>query len=149
MAATIRRARPGDAPVVAGFNIALARETEEVTLDPAVIGPGVAAILADPSKGLYFVAEEDGRVVGQTMVTFEWSDWRNGNLWWIQSVYVEERARGAGVFRSLYAEVKKEARKAGARGIRLYVFDGNKRAQEVYARLGMEDGHYRVMEEIF
>jgi len=149
MAPIIRRARPGDGPTVAAFNIALAKETEEVTLDPAVIGPGVAAVLADESKGLYFVAEIDGRVVGQTMVTFEWSDWRDGFLWWIQSVYVEAAARESGVFKALHARVKEEARRAGAVGIRLYVFDGNTRAQKVYARLGMKDGHYRVLEEMF
>jgi GNAT superfamily N-acetyltransferase len=149
MASVIRRARPGDAETVVRFNIALALETEAVVLDPAVIGPGVAAALADPGKGLYFVAEVGGRVVGQTMVTYEWSDWRNGFLWWIQSVFVEEGAREGGVFKALHARVKEEARKAGAVGIRLYVFDGNTRAQKVYARLGMKDGHYRVLEEMF
>ncbi len=149
MAPVIRRARPADAPVLADFNVALAKETEDHVLDPAVIGPGVAAILADPAKGHYFVAEIGGRVVGQTMVTFEWSDWRNGFLWWIQSVYVEPAARESGVFKALHARVKEEARAAGAVGIRLYVFDGNARAQKVYARLGMRDGRYRVLEEMF
>jgi GNAT superfamily N-acetyltransferase len=149
MAPSIRRGRPADAPVIAGFNVALAKETEDHHLRPEVIGPGVEAILADPSKGFYLVAEAGGRVVGQTMVTFEWSDWRNGFLWWIQSVYVEPAAREGGVFKALHARVKEEARKAGAVGIRLYVFDGNERAQKVYARLGMKDGRYRVLEEIF
>jgi len=149
MAPTIRRARPGDAPVIVGFNIALATETEDHVLDPAIIGPGVAAALADPAKCLYFVAEDGGRIVGQTMVTYEWSDWRNGFLWWIQSVYVEAAAREGGVFKALHARVVEEARKAGAVGIRLYVFDGNTRAQKVYARLGMKDGRYRVLEEMF
>jgi len=149
MAPAIRRARPADAAVIAGFNVALAKETEDHHLEPSVIGPGVAAILADPAKGHYFVAEIDGRVVGQTMVTFEWSDWRNGFLWWIQSVYVEAGARESGVFKALHARVKEEARRAGAVGIRLYVFDGNTRAQKVYARLGMKDGRYRVLEEMF
>jgi len=149
MAPVIRRARPGDAPVIAAFNVALAKETEDHALDPAVIGPGVAAALSDPARCHYFVAEDGGRVVGQTMVTFEWSDWRNGWIWWIQSVYVEAAARESGVFRALHARVKEEARKAGAVGLRLYVFDGNTRAQKVYARLGMEEGHYRVLEEMF
>ncbi len=146
---TIRRARPEDAGTVAAFNIALAKETEDVILDPAVIGPGVRAALADPVRCLYFVAEIGGRVVGQTMVTFEWSDWRNGFLWWIQSVYVVPEAREKGVFKALHARVVEEAREAGAVGIRLYVFDGNERAQRVYARLGMKDGHYRVLEQMF
>jgi len=149
MAPVIRRARPGDAPVIAGFNVALAKETEDHVLDPAVIGPGVAAILADPAKGFYFVAESDGRIVGQTMVTFEWSDWRNGFLWWIQSVYVAREVREKGVFKALHARVVEEARMAGAVGIRLYVFDENRRAQEVYRRLGMRDGRYRVLEQMF
>lgn len=149
MSATIRRARPDDATVVTRFNIALAKETEDHALDPAVIGPGVAAALADPAKALYFVAEDGGRIVGQTMVTWEWSDWRNGFLWWIQSVYVEPGHRETGVFKSLHARVREEARRAGAVGIRLYVFDGNTRAQAVYARLGMKDGRYRVLEEMF
>jgi len=146
---TIRRARPEDAGTVAAFNIALAKETEDVILDPAVIGPGVRAALADPVRCLYFVAEIGGRVVGQTMVTYEWSDWRNGFLWWIQSVYVVPEAREKGVFKALHARVVEEAREAGAVGIRLYVFDGNERAQRVYARLGMKDGHYRVLEQMF
>jgi GNAT superfamily N-acetyltransferase len=149
MAPTIRRARPGDAATIAAFNAALAKETEDVFLDPAVIGPGVAAVLSDPAKGLYWVGEVGGRIVGQTMVTFEWSDWRNGNLWWIQSVYVEPASRESGVFKALHARVVEEARAAKAVGIRLYVFDGNVRAQKVYARLGMKDGHYRVIEQMF
>lgn len=143
----IRRGVPADAPTLARFNTLLAAETEDHRLDPAVIGPGVAAVLADPSKGLYFVAEEGGRVVGQTMVTFEWSDWRNGTIWWIQSVYVEAAARKRGVFKALHARVLEEARKAGVVCVRLYVFDGNTRAQQVYARLGMHDARYRVLEQ--
>ena len=145
----VRSARPDDAPVVERFNAALAKESEDVVLDPAVLGPGVRAALGDPERCLYFVAEEGGRVVGQTMVTYEWSDWRNGWLWWIQSVYVEPGARERGVFRALHARVVEEARRAGAVGIRLYVFDGNRRAQEVYLRLGMKDGRYRVLEQMF
>jgi GNAT superfamily N-acetyltransferase len=149
MTIAIRRARTEDAGTVAAFNIALAKETEDVVLDPAVIGPGVRAALGDPARCLYFVAEAEGEVVGQTMVTYEWSDWRNGFLWWIQSVYVVAGAREKGVFKALHARVVEEARKAGAVGIRLYVFDGNTRAQKVYARLGMKDGHYRVLEQMF
>jgi GNAT superfamily N-acetyltransferase len=149
MAPSIRRARPGDAEVLAAYNVALAKETEDVVLDPAVIGPGVRAVLADPARGIYFVAEEGGEVVGQTMITYEWSDWRNGFLWWIQSVYVAPGAREKGVFKALHGHIEAEARKAGAAGIRLYVFDGNERAQKVYARLGMRDGRYRVLEQMF
>ncbi len=148
MSIAIRRGVPADASVVARFNTLLASETEDHHLDPAVIGPGVAAVLGDPSKGLYFIAESGGSVVGQTMVTFEWSDWRNGTIWWIQSVYVEASAREHGVFKALHARVLEEARKAGAVAVRLYVFDGNTRAQQVYARLGMKDAKYRVLEQL-
>jgi len=145
---SVRPARPDDAPVIAAFNRALARESEEHDLDPAVIGPGVEAVLADASKGRYFVAEEGGRVVGQTMVTFEWSDWRNGMLWWIQSVYVAPESRGKGAFKLLHGRIVEEARIAGVVGIRLYVFEPNARAREVYRRLGMRDAGYRVLEQM-
>jgi GNAT superfamily N-acetyltransferase len=145
----VRPARTDDAAVIAAFNVALAKETEDVALAPEVIGPGVEAALGDPARSLYFVAEEEGRVVGQTMVTYEWSDWRNGFLWWIQSVYVAPVAREKGVFKALHARVVEEARRAKAVGIRLYVFDENRRAQEVYRRLGMKDGRYRVLEQMF
>ena len=146
---TIRRGVPADAPTVAAFNIALAKETEDHALDPAVIGPGVLAALSDPARSLYFVAEDGGRLLGQTMVTFEWSDWRNGNLWWIQSVFVAPDARERGVFKALHARVVEEARAARAVGLRLYVFEENARAQEVYRRLGMKDARYRVIEQMF
>ena len=149
MSFTIRRGTPADAPTVAAFNIHMAKETEDHDLDPAVIRPGVEAALADPARSLYFVAEEGGRLLGQTMVTYEWSDWRNGFLWWIQSVYVAPDARERGVFKALHARVVEEARAAGAVGIRLYVFEENARAREVYRRLGMTDARYRVIERMF
>ncbi len=148
MAFAIRRGTPADAPTVAEFNIRMAKETEGVALDPAVIRPGVEAALADPARSLYFVAEEGGRLLGQTMVTYEWSDWRNGFLWWIQSVFVAEDARERGVFKALHARVVEEAGRAGAVGVRLYVFEENRRAQEVYRRLGMRDARYRVLEQM-
>jgi GNAT superfamily N-acetyltransferase len=149
METVIRPARPADEAVVVAFNAALATESEDHVLDPAVLGPGVRAALADPARCRYYVAERGGRVVGQTMVTYEWSDWRNGWIWWIQSVYVLPEARAAGVFRALHARIEAEARAEGAVGLRLYVFDGNRRAQEVYARLGMRDARYRVLEQMF
>jgi GNAT superfamily N-acetyltransferase len=149
MEIVIRPARPADEAVVVAFNAALAQESEDHVLDPAVLGPGVRAALADPARCRYYVAERGGRVVGQTMVTYEWSDWRNGWIWWIQSVYVLPEARAAGVFRALHARIEAEARAEGAVGLRLYVFDGNRRAQEVYSRLGMRDARYRVLEQMF
>ncbi len=145
----VRRAVAGDGDRVVEFNRRLAEESEDVVLDPAVLRPGVEAALRDPARSLYFVAEDGDRVVGQTMVTFEWSDWRNGWIWWIQSVYVEPAARERGVFKALHRRVEEEARAAGAVGLRLYVLDRNTRARAVYARLGMEDAGYRVLETMF
>jgi ribosomal protein S18 acetylase RimI-like enzyme len=148
MPPAVRRATPADAPVLVDFNCRMAEETEGKPLHPAVIGPGVAAVLADPHKGLYFVAEESGSVVGQMMVTFEWSDWRNGWLWWVQSVYVLPEARRRGVFRALYDDVHQTAsRTPGVVGLRLYVEQDNHAAQETYRRLGMERTGYLVFEK--
>jgi GNAT superfamily N-acetyltransferase len=127
----------------------MALETENHVLDPAVVGPGVRAAIGDPNRALYFVAEIDGRVVGQTLITFEWSDWRNGFLWWFGSVYVTPDARGRGVFRALYEHIEREARAAGSVGLRLYVWNENARAQATYAKLGWTDANYRVMERMF
>jgi GNAT superfamily N-acetyltransferase len=148
MALTVRRATPADAPVVAEFNSRLARETEGKALDPAALAAGVAAVLADPNKGIYFVAEDDGAVLGMTEVTFEWSDWRNGWLWWIQSVYVRVDARRRGVFRRLYEHIYQTAvRESDVVGLRLYVEHNNRVAQQTYLRLGMKEAGYRILEK--
>jgi ribosomal protein S18 acetylase RimI-like enzyme len=147
MPPTVRRATPADAGVITEYNLRLARESEGKELDPAVLSAGVAAVLGDPVRGLYFVAELDGRVVGQLMITTEWSDWRNGWIWWIQSVYVHEEARRQGVFRALYDHVVATARAdGGVAGLRLYVESGNLAAQQTYRRLGMEPAGYFVLE---
>lgn len=147
MPPTIRRATPADAAVVSDFNQRLAHESEGKTLDPALLRAGVAAALADPHKALYFLAEEEGVVIGQTMVTTEWSDWRNGWFWWVQSVYVVPEARRRGVFRMLYEHVVQAARAdPGVVGLRLYVERDNHTAQGTYARLGMERTGYLVFE---
>ncbi|PKN56334.1 MAG: GNAT family N-acetyltransferase [Deltaproteobacteria bacterium HGW-Deltaproteobacteria-14] len=149
-APTIRRAGPGDAAVLRDFNVTMAAETEGVALDPDRVGRGVAGCLADPAKGFYLVAERDGAPVGQTMVTYEWSDWRDGTFFWIQSVYVRPEERGQGVFRSLYEAVLAEARARGdVAGVRLYVHHDNARAQAVYAALGMAAAEYRMFEVDF
>jgi ribosomal protein S18 acetylase RimI-like enzyme len=144
---TIRRARATDAPLIVDFNACLALESEGKALDRAILAPGVAAALADESKCLYFVAEDKGQVVGQMMVTFEWSDWRNGWLWWIQSVYVRADARRQGIFRSLFEHVEQLARKQGVVGIRLYVEQANHVAQATYEQLGMHKAGYFVLEK--
>jgi ribosomal protein S18 acetylase RimI-like enzyme len=146
---TVRPARPDDAEALVEFNFRMARETEDLTLDRAVLSQGVRAALTDANKALYFVAEIDGAPAGALMITHEWSDWRNGDLWWVQSVYVLPDYRKAGVFKALYRHVQRAAREAGAAGLRLYVEKENAVAQQVYARLGMAMTHYAVMEEIF
>jgi len=149
MSLSIRPATPADAPVIIDFNSRLAAESEGKTLDPARITPGVQAVLADPAKGRYFIAEEPGRgVLGQMMITFEWSDWRNGWIWWIQSVYVRGEARRRGVFRALYEHVLAHARRqADVIGLRLYVDRENVGAQQTYLRLGMNSSNYFVLEK--
>ena len=147
MPLTVRRAALADAPVIAEYNQRLARESEGKSLDDATLAAGVAAVLADGTRGTYFVAEEDGRVVGQLMITLEWSDWRNGWLWWLSSVYVLPEARRRGVFRALYQHVLADALAAGdVVGLRLYVERDNRAAQQTYARLGMETTGYLVLE---
>ncbi len=149
MPLSLRRATLADVPTVAEFNRLLAEETEHTILDPATVAAGVAAGLADAGKGLYFVAEEDGRVLGQLMLTREWSDWRNGWLWWIQSVYVRAEARKRGIFRALYEHVHATAvADPEVIGIRLYVEKDNHAAQKVYERLGMERSGYLVYERV-
>lgn len=146
----IRDATPADRETVAAYNSALARETEGRALDPDLIDRGVAALLQDPAKGQYWVAEAAGRVVGQIMITREWSDWRNGTMWWIQSVYVHPDFRRQGVFAALYRHVESRARADdGVCGLRLYVEKGNQRALETYLALGMADPGYQVMEVDF
>ncbi len=146
----IRKARVTDAAVIADFNSRLAWETEKFKLDPQTIQRGVRAVLRDAAKGIYFVTEHEGKVVGQLLITYEWSDWRNGNFWWIQSVYVAAEFRQSGVFRSLFAQIQKLAKaRRDVCGLRLYVEKNNRRAQRAYERLGMKHAHYEVYETSF
>ncbi len=143
----IRPAREADARTIAEFNQAMAQETEGLRLADAVIQAGVENLLRDPAKGRYFLAERDGAVVGQLLITYEWSDWRNGWFWWIQSVYVAPAARRGGVYRALYAHVTQAARDArDVCGVRLYVDRDNLSAQRVYERLGMTRTGYLLFE---
>jgi ribosomal protein S18 acetylase RimI-like enzyme len=145
---TIRPAHLGDADIIREFNRLLAKETEHKDLDPAILGAGVAAMLGDPNKGRYFVADADGRILGQLGITLEWSDWRNGNFWWIQSVYVAHDARRHGVFRRLYEHVLAAAAvEPNVIGVRLYVEHDNAIAQETYRKLGMTLTSYHLMEK--
>jgi GNAT superfamily N-acetyltransferase len=145
----IRQAHAGDADIVAQFNVALAKESEQLDLEPGRVKAGVAALLRDPAKGLYFVAEEAGAVVGQLLITHEWSDWRNGDFWWLQSVYVRPDFRRRGVFQALFDHVlKRAAQQADVCGLRLYVDTRNAPARKVYERLGLKETHYHVLEHL-
>src|SRR5258708_6804612 len=147
MTATCRRATTKEIPAIVQFQIEMARETENLKLDPEVLGRGVGRVFENPSRGLYYVAERDGRVIASTLITYEWSDWRDGTVWWIQSVYVVPEARRQGIYASLYAYVKRLAEADDhVRGIRLYVDRRNSPAQTVYSRLGMDGEHYQVFE---
>jgi GNAT superfamily N-acetyltransferase len=147
MPLTIRSATTADAPVVVEFNQRLASETEGKTLDPAVVQAGVAAGLADLNKAAYYVADDAGSVVGMLMLTREWSDWRNGWLWWIQSVYVRQTARRQGVFRALYDYVYGLASAdPTVIGLRLYMEENNHTAAKTYRGVGMEAAGYVVFQ---
>jgi GNAT superfamily N-acetyltransferase len=150
MTITIRQAHTEDAEIIARFNEAIAWESEGVRLDGPRLRRGVAAVLRDAARGVYYLAERGGEVVGQTLVTYEWSDWRNGVFWWIQSVYVEPAHREAGVFRRLFEHVRDAARRdSTVCGLRLYVDHDNERARQVYRRLGLTEARYAMMEEDF
>ena len=147
---TIRDAGTNDLSTIVAFNMALAVETEGKQLDTRTVEGGVSAALLEPDRLRYWVAESVGRVVGQAAVTREWSDWRNGWIWWLQSVYVPAGNRGQGVFRLLFEHIKQEAHQRGnVIGLRLYVETENERARQVYETLGMQPGGYLVFEEIW
>ena len=144
----IRPARADDAALLARWAQAMALETENKILPDADVRPGIARGIADPSLARYFVAERDGLPAGTLMLTFEWSDWRNGLWWWIQSVYVPPEFRRQGIYRALHAHVRAMAEAdAGVCGIRLYVEKDNRNARSTYEALGMQDAHYRIYEQ--
>ena len=145
---SIRSARRDDVALLADYNAAMAWETERKRLDAATLARGIGAVFDDPRRGFYLVAEQDGAPVGALLVTYEWSDWRNGDWWWIQSVYVAEHARRSGVFRALYREVERRSlAAAGVVGLRLYVEWENTRAQATYGSLGMLQAHYHMFQK--
>ena len=147
MTVTYRDGRSEDAARIIDFQIAMAQETEDFALDRPTCARGVRAVFENPNHGRYFVADSDGHLAASLMITFEWSDWRNGIVWWIQSVYVVPAFRQRGIYAGLYEHVKRMAdADPSVRGIRLYVDRRNTRAQEVYRRLGMNGEHYQVFE---
>ena len=144
----IRLATKSDSVNLIAFNQAMAMETENKRLDSDILSAGVLSIFDDDRKGFYVVAESDERIVGGLMVTYEWSDWRSGWFWWIQSVYIEPEYRGRGIYSELYSFVKNRAREVGGVcGFRLYVEKDNRHAQDVYRKLGMEETYYQMFEE--
>ncbi|NLH48726.1 MAG: GNAT family N-acetyltransferase [Myxococcales bacterium] len=143
----IRRAENGDLPRLVAHNLAMAEETEGKILDAARVSDGTRAVLGDERKGFYLLARRGDAVIGQLMITYEWSDWRNGVFWWIQSVYVVPAERRQGVYRALYAHVSAMARKTeNVCGVRLYVEKENRSAQETYRALGMNRTDYLLFE---
>lgn len=144
----IRIATISDVESLAEFNMAMALETEKKCLDADILRRGVEAVFADERRGFYIVAEENGKIIGGLMITYEWSDWRNAWFWWIQSVYILPEARGQKLYTQLYDFVKsKAAEDENVCGFRLYVETENTRAQKVYEKVGMTASHYLMYEE--
>jgi ribosomal protein S18 acetylase RimI-like enzyme len=142
----IRKATPADASVIIDFQQKMAWETERMTLRTEIVSKGVNAVFGNQSYGQYWVTEKEGNVIASLLITNEWSDWRNTDVWWFQSVYVLPDFRRTGIFRSMYAHIKDEADKQGVAGLRLYVETDNSRAQKTYEALGMHSKHYIMYE---
>ena len=149
-AVEIRTGETSDAATIVEFNAAMALESEDVVLDMDVLTAGVQAALADSGRAFYLLANVEGNPAGQLMVTYEWSDWRNGWIWWVQSVYVKPEFRRQGVYRGLYRRLEAMAAKRGdVRGIRLYVMRENSGAKRTYESLGMHHSEYDLYETDF
>ena len=146
---SIRKALPEDASTIVDFQIKMAKETENLVLEAEKLMPGALAVFDDTSKGTYYVAVKGDEVIGCLLTTYEWSEWRNGTVLWIQSVYILEEYRGQKVFRKMYEHIQQIVEQNDAyKGIRLYVEKDNTRAQKVYTALGMDGEHYRMFEWI-
>jgi ribosomal protein S18 acetylase RimI-like enzyme len=142
----IRKATPADAEAIIDFQKKMAWETEQLTLAQEIVTKGVNGVFDDFSRGQYFVAENNGLIIASLLITYEWSDWRNTNVWWFQSVYVLPEFRRKGVFRSMYSFVKKTAVNNNIAGLRLYVESNNIMASKTYEALGMSKEHYTMYE---
>ena len=143
----IRKANPSEIDSIVTFQQKMAMETESLELDTAILTKGVQAVFDDSSKGIYYVAIEDEKTIASLLITYEWSDWRNGQVYWIQSVYVLPEHRGKGVYKQMYLHLKEEVEKSpNIRGLRLYVEKDNQIAQKVYSKLGMDGEHYKMFE---
>ena len=143
---SIRKATKEDAEAIVYFQLNMAWETESMKLVTEIVQKGVDAVFEDPSRGQYFIAESEGRRIASLLITYEWSDWRNCNVWWLQSVYVVPEFRRKGVFRKMYNHVKRLAEQQDAAGLRLYVETRNVAAQKTYEALGMNSEHYSFYE---
>ncbi|MCE2030432.1 GNAT family N-acetyltransferase [Sessilibacter corallicola] len=145
---TVRQGTLEDAEIIVEFNQAMAMETEDKTLDNAILTNGVTRLISEPERGFYLVASENDTIAGSLMITKEWSDWRNQEFWWIQSVYVAPEFRRQGVYRLLYQSVKELAdQQNNVCGFRLYVEKENRVAQTTYENLGMEESYYLMYEQ--
>ena len=145
----IRRAKPEEYKVIAGFQQKMAMETENLELNTETILQGVKAVFDEPAKGQYFIVENDGKVIASLLTTYEWSDWRNSTILWIQSVYVLPMYRETGIFKNMYNYIKKIVKENSRYcGLRLYVDKSNTLAQKVYKNLGMTNEHYELFEEM-
>ena len=141
-----RAATLSDHPSIVDFQLAMALETEKLKLDLGTCTKGVRAVF-EQDHGNYHVCELKGEIVGSLLITYEWSDWRNGKVWWIHSVYLKPEARGKGIFSGFYSYIKNLAQAdPNIRGLRLYVDNSNSHAQKVYAKIGMNGDHYRLFE---
>jgi len=149
-AINIRRAVKNDIETIVANNRAMAKETEDRILDEPTVLTGTKSLFDDPQKGFYLLAEQNGRIIGQLMITSEWSDWRNADFWWIQSVYVLPPARKQGVFHKLYDQLMSEAKsRDDICGLRLYTEKGNRSAQATYLALDMQRAKYEMFEVDF
>jgi GNAT superfamily N-acetyltransferase len=142
----IRKATPSDASLIIDFQLKMAWETEKLNLVREIVTKGVDAVFNDHSRGQYYVAESENRVIASLLITYEWSDWRNSNVWWFQSVYVIPEFRRKGVFRKMYSHIGELAEKQDVAGLRLYVETKNSRARKTYEALGMSSEHYSFYE---
>jgi GNAT superfamily N-acetyltransferase len=143
----IRTATPDDAGAIADHSRAMAQETEDLRLDPARVLAGTRRLIAQPERGFYLLVEREKTIIAQLMITHEWSDWRDGDFWWIQSVYVRPEHRRQGVFRALFAQLLTRARREPrVCGLRLYAHRSNGSAHEVYRSLGLAETHYLMFE---
>jgi len=143
---SIRKGNPEDAAVIIDFQQKMAWETEKLNLITEVVTRGVKAVFDNSSRGQYWIAEFNGSVIASLLITYEWSDWRNTDVWWFQSVYVLPEYRRQGIFRKMYTFIKEEAIRNGIAGLRLYVETNNTPAQMTYESLGMQSEHYRMYE---